>query len=300
MKHNVLSLLLLSFAGVFSFFSCSSNDETISSSEYVKHFSVVGEDFQMESTRATYQSNLSFSWSAGDTIGIYPIGGDQVAFPISSGDGSKSAEFDGGAWGLRSTFMYAAYYPYNTLNCFVKETELPVSFIGQVQNGNDSRDDLDRYDFQAAAATAPTATGGVNLQMKHLGAFMRLYLELPEVMGVKEVTVTSDKVEFVTEGFVDLSAATPVITATKTAESLSIKLNDVTTDSSKHITVWLATAALDHSSSEFTVVAEDLANNKYEGKIAGKLALPGQGKGYTVTLAKTGTTVGGEDIDTDW
>ena len=53
-------------------------------------------------------SDLQLVWNDNDTIGIYPDQGFQVAFPMASGSGTKSASFDGGGWGLKNSSTYSA------------------------------------------------------------------------------------------------------------------------------------------------------------------------------------------------
>ena len=134
--------LVLGMTATLGLLSCN-EDRIISNNQLVKSICVTGQDFQngdaANGTRAAYtvdDSGFHFSWTAGDTVGIYPVGGDQVAFPISSGEGSQTAKFDGGAWALRSSYSYAAYYPYVKENYMAEESRIPVSYTGQKQNGN--------------------------------------------------------------------------------------------------------------------------------------------------------------------
>ena len=128
------------------------------------------EDAEGLSTRTSYSygdTGYEAVWTEGDILGIYPLGGDQVSFPISDGAGSKTAFFDGGAWALRGTYKYAPYYPFRTDNYTIKETA-PVIYIGQGQKGNNTTAHLSDYDFMAAAAIKPSSNGSVTLPFKHL------------------------------------------------------------------------------------------------------------------------------------
>ena len=175
MKKIILLTSLLS-AGI-AVSSCTSDDnELFGSKNEVKKIEALICDFEEDadgsSTRTsyTYVSGTGYEavWTEGDILGIYPLGGDQVSFPISKGAGSKTAFFDGGAWALRGTYKYAAYYPFSTDNYTIKETSIPVSYIGQEQKGNNTTAHLSAYDFMAAAATKPSSNGSVTLPFKHL------------------------------------------------------------------------------------------------------------------------------------
>jgi hypothetical protein len=41
-------------------------------------------------------AGATFKWAENDTIGIFPLQGYQVAFPMAAGAGTQSANFDGG------------------------------------------------------------------------------------------------------------------------------------------------------------------------------------------------------------
>lgn len=236
-------------------------------------------------TRTSYASNLAFSWSLGDTLGIYPIGADQVSFPISSGDGSKSANFDGGAWALRSSYQYAGYFPFSAKNYHNSIDAIPFSFEGQTQNGNNGMTHLGKYDYMASAATAPTASGSVSLQMKRLGCFMRLSLTVPTPSTLTSVTVESAGVKFGTEGTIDLSAATPQLNVTKTSSSITMALTNVTTTrANQNVLLWILTAPVDMSAETLTVSVTS-RNGGYRGEVPGKNMVANGGYGYTVALS---------------
>ena len=116
-------------------------------------------DYESESdSRTSYsleESGYEAKWSEGDILGIYPVGGDQVAFPISEGTGASDAVFDGGAWALKSSYAYAAYYPFNAGNYMVPEDQIPVTYAGQTQVGNNTFTHFSAYDYLASKATHP-------------------------------------------------------------------------------------------------------------------------------------------------
>lgn len=269
--------------------SCSDTEkEMVAQSEYLQNICVTGEDVQFENelaTRTSYASNLAFSWSLGDTLGIYPIGADQVSFPISSGEGSKSADFDGGAWALRSSYQYAGYFPFSAKNYHNSIDAIPFSFEGQTQNGNNGMTHFSKYDYMASAATAPTASGSVSLQMKRLGCFMRLSLTVPAPSTLTSVTVESAGVKFGTEGTFDLSAATPQLNVTKTSSSITMALTNVTTTTAnENVLLWMLTAPVDMSAETLTISVTASNGEVFSGEVAGKKMVANGGYGYVVTL----------------
>lgn len=298
-----------SFLAIFAMAAMSScsNDNELSStkSEYVNSVRVTVEDFQTEmpTTRTAYivdGSGFHFQWADGDALGIYPIGGDQVKFPISKGDGTASATFDGGAWKLRSEYQYAAYYPFSVDNYTISEHTLPVFFTGQTQNGNGSTAHISAYDYLACAATTPDAGGGVDLVMKHLGAFLRLQLTMPKADTFSSVELTSDDAQFVTAGTFDLTAATPAITSTATSSTYTINLTNVaTTEKNQVVTVYAIVAPANLSASNIKVTVHGTGQTTYVQTVLGKNFDARSAYNIAVDKFPNGTNASGEDVSWD-
>lgn len=296
---NLFYIPLLAIA----FMSSCSNDNEINStsSEYVNSVRVTVEDFQPESTtRTAYTvdgSGFHFQWVDGDALGIYPVGGDQVKFPISNGDGSASATFDGGAWKLRSEYQYAAYYPFSVDNYKIDQKTLPVSFTGQIQNGNGSTAHIGDYDYLACAATAPDANGGVDLTMKHLGAFLRLQLTMPKADTFSSVVLESDGAKFVTSGTFDLTVATPTITPTATSSTYTINLTNVaTTEKNQAVTVYAIVAPANLSTSNIKVTVHGTGQTTYVQTVTGKNFAARSAYNIAIDNFPSGTNASGEDV----
>lgn len=271
MKHFLFYSSLL-MGGIF-LSSCSS-EEIFSNKGNIKRIEASISDFQMEDgelqTRTSYTfgaSGYEAVWATGDVLGIYPLGGDQVAFPISDGVGTTRAVFDGGAWALRGTYKYAAYYPFSQDNYTISETEIPVTYIGQIQNSNNATTHLAKYDYMAAAASQPSSDGSVILPFKHLGSYLTLPLTLPKAGTYTKLILTSSSGEFITKGTVDLSATTPVIKATETSPSISLDLdNIVLTAENLVLTANMLIAPVDLTGSTITITVTDSNGAIYTNK----------------------------------
>lgn len=226
-------------------------------------------------------------WQLGDTLGIYPIGGDQVAFPISEGEGTSTAHFNGGSWALRSTYQYAAYYPFDRHNVFVKEDRLAFDYSGQVQDGDGSLTHLGAYDFLVAGATNTDEEGAVDLTLNHLGCFVRMQLTMPEANTLKTVRVASNNVPIVLKGTVDLSAATPALTPTATSTYTEIKLENVAVEADETVTIYMMMAPVDLSSSILTFTVAGNGGVSYSQTLnAGKNMEAGNAYNYALALDK--------------
>lgn len=268
------------------------NDDVHVDNSYINGVAISAEDFTYENvTRADYSisetEGLVFNWSEGDTVGIYPVGGDQVAFPISEGEGSKTAQFDGGSWALRANKSYSAYYPFSKSNYLVLETRIPTNYAGQVQDGNGSLSHIQPYDYMACAATTPDENGYVNLQMKHLGCLVRFQLTLPEAISCYQLKVVSNNAKFLRDGFIDLTEPQPIIKKdyrcnTDAACSIELKNTEVTEDN-KTLIVYMMMAPVDMSSSSWTLYL-NARGKTFVQTVNGKNMHKGKAYNYSTTM----------------
>lgn len=204
-------------------------------------------------TQLTVEGNVAkFTWTPGDRVGILPDAGAQVWFEIPAPEEGETptntATFDGGAWALKPTSDYAAYYP------FVKDfdldrTAVPVSYTGQVQEGNGTTAHLGAYDYQGARPSTTNGAGGVSFDFDHVGALVLLRFTVPtrgtELTGV---TLSADGAAFTTAGTYDLTSTEGFpITPTETSENMTIGLDYTTTADNETVTLYFMCAPIDLS-----------------------------------------------------
>lgn len=250
--------------------------------ELLQELSITGKDFQFENdTRSSVtigESGASFTWDEDDVIGIFPDKGDQVSFAMEQGAGTQTATFTGGGWALKSSAKYAAYYPHVYENRDL--TKIPVSYVGQIQNGNNNTDHIGAYDFMAASVATPS-NGAVAFDMQHLGALVQLTVNVAEPSKLIRVTLDAD-FDFVQTGTIDLSAETPAINAKSSSKSLRIGLsNIVTTQAFEEVTIYFMMAPIDLTNKTLKAVIEkdnyyyqeiELIGKKFEAGKAYRLA----------------------------
>lgn len=270
--------------------ACNKNEDSSSeSSQMVKGINVSIADADFDSdlfTRSSYVVDPSrgfiSSWEDGDIIGIYPIGGDQVAFPISEGEGTKTAKFDGGAWALRSSFTYAAYYPFNKANYYIAETEIPVDYTGQEQTANNSTAHLSSYDYLAAAATSPDVSGNVNLAMKRLGCFMRIQIPIKVAETFTELRLSTSEALLTEKGTINLQEAEPSITTTTATSVITIALQDIDVAKDETLVVYAMSAPVDLSDKTLTITLKNSSDNYYYYTIEGYNMIAGKAYDYSI------------------
>lgn len=228
-------------------------------------------------------SGASFTWSANDTIGIFPVTGYQVAFPMESGAGTKSASFDGGGWALKNNTAYAAYYPFRYENRNRKE--VAITYVGQLQQGNADTKHIGAFDYMAASATTPSE-GSVAFNFEHLGALVQWKLKVPENGIFTSFTVESEQNVFIRNGNLDLSQATPSITSIEKVTSLSMDLKNVsTTSSGQEIIVYMMMPPAELSGQNLTLL---LTNDNAEvatAHVEGQNLEAGKAYAFTATCS---------------
>ena len=239
--------------------------------ELLQELSITGKDFQFENeTRSSVtigESGASFTWDEDDVIGIFPDKGDQVSFAMEQGAGTQTATFTGGGWALKSSAKYAAYYPHVYENRDL--TKIPVSYVGQAQNGNANTDHIGAYDFMAAGVSTPE-NGAVAFDMQHLGCLVQLTITVPEPSMLTKVVLNSST-EFTETGTIDLTSETPAITTENKSNAIEIALYDVvTTEANENITVYFMTAPINLSNEELTAIICLADETILYGEITGK------------------------------
>lgn len=179
-------------------------------------------------TTGKYPTSPNPVWVTGDSIGIYPdAGGDQLSFRINKG-GSKTCTFDGGGWAMKSS-SYTAYSPFERSYYYKEKNKLPISILGQTQNGNDNTDHLGAYDIQIAKGEKPEV-GSLTFQFTRKVALVRMEITAPKAATWASISLKSNT-SFTTEAEMNLSLETPTLTPVKTSNTVTLKLTNVNTTS---------------------------------------------------------------------
>lgn len=270
--------------------SCAEEQETALITQGKVTFEVpdfVEEEVAMSGTRMAVtvtSSGATFMWSESDTLGVFPSEGYQTAFPISDGTGTSSAEFDGGAWALRTSTDYAAYYPFQHPMDAVNKRAIAVSYVGQCQLGNNMTTHLGDYDYLAAPFTEVSSTGNTTFSFAHMGALVRLRLYVPAADSYSSVKLKSIGTKFVTAGTIDLTATSPALSATATSDAITLDLTNVSSDAADGlITLYLMVAPANLSSTQIAVTLAGATKN-YLGSVTGKNYEAGTIYSHTVEL----------------
>ena len=216
----------------------------------------------IESRLVPNMSNGKYLWEANDTLGIFPNVGGQVEFPIASGYvGSSYAKFDGGGWALRSNHSYSAYYPFNFYNRNAKA--IPVSYLGQVQDGDNSFAHMSNYLFLASAPM--TAIGdALDFSLVHLGNMVELALTLPVAATYTSLDIYANSEIFPVNVTFNLHSSDLKQTNLKYANHLSLGLKNITTTTANQVvTVWMVFPVASDTAKTLTAVVTDINGRLY-------------------------------------
>ena len=232
---------------LLAFTACTDEMTEVQSGE-LRQIVMTASDFETEDgSRTNFQitsSGAEFSWAANDTVGIFPNEGAQAYFPMTSGAGTKSANFTGGGWALKDASTYAAYYPFIG-DFYLNKNAIPVDYTGQVQTGDASTAHLGAYDYMAAAPSTPK-NGNVSFAFKHLGALVQLKLTFPQATTLNSVALTAENKSFAIKGKVDIMASSLGITSVASSKDVTLEVKNVaTTENNQIVTLYMMLAPVD-------------------------------------------------------
>ena len=263
-----------------------------SNNELLQELRITGKDFILDGeTRSSVtigESGASFTWDEDDVIGIFPDKGDQVSFAMDEGAGTQTATFSGGGWALKSSAKYAAYYPHVYENRDM--TKIPVSYVGQAQNGNANTDHIGAYDFMAAGVSTPE-NGAVAFDMQHLGCLVQIKIIVPEAgTTLNYVTLyTEYTASFMEDGYIDLSQDSPAITPERLTSAFSLKLDNITTSKDSEVVIaYMMIAPTDLTKSEFTISinydTQNSSNKLYACSVPSKNLKAGKAYSFSIEM----------------
>lgn len=263
----VYFLSFLCCAVLFNSCSTDSSEESSPGSD-VQELVFTAPDFRYVSENRTSLvstvDGAEFKWSEGDTVGIFPNSGNQVAFSMKSGAGTKTASFDGGGWSLKSTSTYAAYYPLRG-DFYLDKRAIPLDYTGQTQTGNASTSHLGAYDYMGAIAKTP-ANGKVTFEFQHLGALVQLNIPLEKACDLTSMVLHTDESSFVTKGSLNLSSSSLKVTATERSEDYTISLENMSfsaTDQTATVSFMLSPVDLSGREIDVILSCADRTSLKY-------------------------------------
>ena len=161
-------------------------------------------------------TELKFVWQEDDAIGVVPMTGRPLSFPIHAENIQKNtAVFDGGGWALKTSEKYAAFFPYKKDNYERDIKTLSLDYTGQT-----SSNFMD-YDYMATGAMKPK-DGAVKFTMQRLSAILKIKVYINSGMTTRYCSLTASDEVFGIKGTLDLSGTNPVYTPTVKSKTINL------------------------------------------------------------------------------
>ena len=253
----------------------------------ISEITMIAANYELESTTRTSltpsESGMEFKWAENDTVGIFPERGDQVSFPMSTGANTNTAYFDGGAWALKGSFKYAAYYPFNRANYHRSSTSLILDYKGQKQIGNASTSHLGAYDYMAANAVVPE-DGKITFAFKHLNSVLQLKLTMPAAASFQSLTLATDENLFASDCTLNLQTEEATTSKWSLFSSINLDLENVMTSAPNQvITLYLMISPTNLSGKTLTANILDVDGNSYVATLTGKNCERGKAYAFAST-----------------
>jgi hypothetical protein len=151
-------------------------------------------------------SSLSFGlgFTKGDTIGIFPESGYQIAFDLDvpQGQVKTSTSISAKGWKTKENVLYSCYMPFVYDNKNYSHIPWNLEKI-QVQRGNNNRDSMSNYAIYASD-TVTTSDANFHTSLCYMGSMLAAVFNAPQTANFTRVIVASSKKIFATKGYYDL------------------------------------------------------------------------------------------------
>ena len=254
----------------------------------VAMISMVVPDIEMDATTRSKLiddgSQLKFEWKENDAIGVVPLSGHPLLFPIHAENaGKNTALFDGGGWALRTDMKYAAFFPIQGKNQKSDIKHIIVDYTGQTQGNY-----ID-YDFLATGAVKPS-DGQVTFNMKRISAILKISISMPAGSTAHYGTLIAPEEAFGVKGVLDLSGNEPVYTPEGRTKFINTDLGlEKTSTSAWTYEVYMMVPPTDLSGKTLTFRLTSDAGYAYEATLQGKKFEAG--KAYKLSGSARGATI---------
>lgn len=187
---------------------------------------------------------ISFSWQYDDVIGVYTTKGTRIKhWALDVSDGGKAATFSSYGWSLVENRKYYLYYPYN--DSYFKNdtpiTNLPITFDGQMQSGNNSLSHIATYDYMIGEGI--TDDNSADFKLNHLCSVIRIEYASPKSAVYTNVALrTTDNVFCRTA---EMNLETQSINPTGKDSYASLRLGRIEVNEGETLVAYLVVAPLD-------------------------------------------------------
>ena len=232
-------------------------------------------------------TELKFVWQENDAIGVVPMNGWSLGFPIHSENAQgNTAVFDGGDWALKTDTKYAAFFPFDKKISEKDIRHIPIDYTGQTQAN------WMKYDFLATGAVKPK-DGAVKFTMKRLSAILKIKAAFyaNNISKIRYVTLVAPEPLFGAKGTLDLSVSEPVYTPENLTKFINTDMGvDKSLSSSSqmiYFTFYLMIPPTDLSGKELKLIFNSDLGTAEEASFTGQNYEAG--KAYSINISSSGS-----------
>lgn len=235
--------------------------------------------------------SLKYLWAEKDSVGIFPDIGSQIYFSMAEGVGQSVATFDGGGWALKRNSSYYSYFPF-VADYYIDKEAVPVSFNGQVQNGNGnlSHASLGNYCFMVARGVADEDTGNLMFTYERLQMPFMFVIPVEAGMYTSLDICTGSKV-IATSGTMNAISLDKVIHDAVYDDHLTVGLEGMMLETAGNLIVTAMLPPFDIYGEQFTLNLTKADGSNATSSVFGKTYALGKAYRNSPNFSVTPTTV---------
>lgn len=207
-------------------------------------------------------SYVSFSWQSTDIVCAYTTDASRIKLFVKnvSAD-AHNATLTGYGWGLAFNTQYYGYAPYNTEyhSKSLPMTSLPISYMGQAQQGNASTAHLAAFDYMTTQTVSTSSA--CNLPYNHLGSIVRIECPMKSSETLASVSLSSGSDVFTIKA--NMNVTNNAVTATEKTDKLSLSLGEMQMTQGQTMVAYMMMSPVDLSSTSV-----DVTITTTDGKVA--------------------------------
>lgn len=213
---------------------------------------------------------IKYVWSVTDTVGIFPTAGSQLFFSMASGAGEVNAMFDGGGWALVRGAEYFSYFPFIP-DFYIDKTAVPLTFVGQSQDGNADPNHayLGNYCYMAAKGEYDQESDALYFKYQRLGVLFRFMIPVKSGM-YESLTVSVDDDILVQNGTFNAMAVDQVIYDPVYSDSLTLEFSDLVFETDGTLVAFMLLPPFDISSRQLTFKLRTAVGVEHVASVPGK------------------------------
>lgn len=232
---------------------------------------------------------LKFKWQENDAIGVVPLTGRPLSFPINAENaGKNTAVFDGGGWALRTDMQYAAFFPINAKNQETEINSIWIDYTGQTQANY-----MD-YDFLASELVQP-ANGKVEFTMKRFSSILKITIHMPSISYGRYGSLIAPEAAFRARGYLVLGNGTSHYNSIETTNFINTDVcREIFSSTPWDYTVYMMIPPADLSGKQLTFRITSDEGYAYEATLTGKNFEAG--KAYQLTGTATDAFITNENL----